>query len=129
MNKGDIKMQDRRLYGFGIAMGMTLIAMMVTPDPALSFVGFQTGNTLLATCTSDNIGVCLGYLEGLADVMALGSPVYKSHACLPSGVSGRQLIDITVDFLQSHAAIRHFQAASLVAAAFANSFPCSGKIK
>ncbi|MFZ2106122.1 MAG: Rap1a/Tai family immunity protein [Roseiarcus sp.] len=100
---------------------------IVTPNPAFSYDGFQTGNTLLANCISPNLDICLGYLEGISDAMALGSLIYKSHACLPSGVSGRQLIDITVEFLQSHASIRHFQAASLVAVAFANSFPCPGK--
>ena len=112
-----------------IIAGVMTVTAIITPHSVSAFDGFQTGNTLLTRCTSPNLDICLGYLEGIADALALGSPVYKSRACMPSGISGRQLIDIIVEFLQSHAAIRHFQAASLVAVAFANSFPCPDSIK
>lgn|SRR5579863_1187167 len=102
-------------------MAVTIVA----PHSASAVDGFQTGNTLLTSCTAPNLDVCLGYIQGISDAMALGSLVNKSRACVPSGVSGRQLIDITVEFLKSHASIRHAQAASIVAVALANSFPCS----
>jgi hypothetical protein len=89
--------------------------------------GYETGNELLSRCMSsdatDTVS-CLGYLFGVADAMNGGDSIYGFKACMPLAVTGGQLKDIAVRFLQANAPNRHFQAASLIANAFQDAFPC-----
>jgi hypothetical protein len=117
---------------------------------AFNFYSFQTGNTLLALCTSADAGaegVCLGYIEGVTDAVinaanlsyfrstvktieptephsAPGSLVVPSTACIPAGVTSNQVRDIAVQYLQANPASRHALTFPLVEAALVQAFPC-----
>jgi hypothetical protein len=86
----------------------------------------QTGNDLLGYCSTPNSSLfCLGYVEGVADTMARNDPVLGGlRACIPAGVTGGQLRDITVKMLQDRPEIRQNNAASIVASALSTAFPC-----
>ena len=67
------------------------------------------GNNVLMICEHDEaLKGCVGYLTGIADAMADGSIVAGRKACIPSGVKTGQLISVTVNYLTSHANLRHY---------------------
>jgi hypothetical protein len=86
---------------------------------------YESGNSLLSECdmASGLLGQCLGYLEGIADIMER-QPINGYRACIPVGVQLGQLRDIAVQFLTLHAGQRHFEASGLIAAAYESAFPC-----
>ena len=90
--------------------------------------GFQTGNNILSHCTPSPTdfeqGFCDGYIAGVADAMDEKEPIFGWRACFPRGVTGGQITDEDVRFLQLHIGDRHKGAAGLVAAALAEIFPC-----
>jgi hypothetical protein len=114
------------------ALSALLIAFLVALvgpvplSPALAAGGYETGNEMLSRCTSSDapLTFCYGYLTGVADAMARGDLIYGFKACIPPGVTEGQLRDIAVQFLQANAPKRHFQAASMIAHAFEDAFPC-----
>jgi hypothetical protein len=82
---------------------------------------FLTGNKLLEACLSGelvNQGICLGYVQGVADA-------FNKVACLPEGVTARQISDTLVRFLREHPELRHYSASSLAKAALTENFPCN----
>jgi hypothetical protein len=87
---------------------------------------FNDGNVLYTDCFDQSYykrAFCLGYIEGIAD--GLGSNAINGYtACLPRGVEARQVRDVITRFLASHPETRHLMAASLVARALAEAFPC-----
>jgi len=110
------------------ALLIAFLVALVSPvplSPALAAGGYETGNEMLSQCTSSGAPLtnCLGYLVGVADTMAINS-IYGFKACIPPGVTVGQLRDIAVQFLQANAPKRHFQAASMIAHAFEDAFPC-----
>lgn len=85
---------------------------------------FQSGNDILLWCRTANWQLCYGYIEGVADAMSNGEPVLGWRACIPAGVTVGQVKDATLQFLQIHIGFRQKIAASLVAAALSETFPC-----
>jgi hypothetical protein len=85
---------------------------------------FFTGNDLLAFCNPAISDGCRGYVAGISDAMANTSPVAGHTACIPKDVALEQLTDVTIAYLRSHANMRHYSAASQVAAAISEGFPC-----
>lgn len=87
---------------------------------------FETGNSLLTSCTSSDAAeqlYCLGYIRGFVD--ARYTAVALAHPyCLPSGVTALQLRDIAVSHLTARPEKRHLEAGYLVANAFELAFPC-----
>jgi len=89
---------------------------------------YENGNALLRDCTGENAenasaaavtkSICLGYVEGAADSLAVFRFINKAPACLPDGVDATQLVDVAVSFLRRHPEQRQNSAASLAAAAF-----------
>jgi hypothetical protein len=80
---------------------------------------FVTGNQLLSWCSTDATEpACASYVLGVAD------SIINQMACIPRGVVGAQLVDITVAWLRAHPQIRHEGAQSMVATAIATAFPC-----
>ena len=92
--------------------------------------GFLSGNRLLDICDQSHSALCIGYIAGIADAMgtslADGShpAVAGWQACFPQGVSGGQVRDVAINYLQAHPEQRQLSAASLVAHALSEAFPC-----
>jgi len=88
---------------------------------------YLTGYEVLLRCSGDNDAQgtqCLGYLQGIADVMLAGNEVNGYHVCIPPGILVGQLEDIALQFLRANPAVRHAATAGLVAKAYQQSFPC-----
>lgn len=87
---------------------------------------FLTGNDIYEYCRAVSpvrFGLCLGYIEGIADVLEVGS-IFGYRACVPGTVKVEQLRDIVVQFLFRDAAMREVGAVPLVAQALSGAFPC-----
>ncbi len=108
-----------------VLLGVVLTAFFVQPVAA---AGFQSGNSLLARCTSKNAnnrGFCYGYIAGITDVLAGGrNNINGYRACFSRGQTVGQMRDIVVLWLQKNPAQRHYSAGGLVALALEKAFPC-----
>lgn len=111
-----------------VALWGVVLASVVTGGEVSA--NFWTGNTLYSWCSdSGGRNACEGYVMGVVDAAYTGDRLWRAEAgwrwCLPSGVSGTQLTDSVVLFLKENPEKRHMTAASLVAGAIAERFPCS----
>jgi hypothetical protein len=103
---------------------------MSTNASAQTVSAFEDGNSLYERCAEPTAtfsrGVCLGYVVGIFDAMlsAGGTPIAGFSVCLPRGVTKGQAFDVVTRFLASHPELRHLTAASLVARALEQAFPC-----
>jgi hypothetical protein len=110
---------------------LTILAILAgqptTPVCAQESGGLFTGNQFLSLCNLDREGDCLGYVAGVTDTL-LSLQAAKPHMgyCIriPAAVTGGQLRDIAVKYLQEHPEERHYTAASEVILAMLNAFPC-----
>jgi hypothetical protein len=106
----------------------TAVALACLPTAARA--DFATGNILWRFCNDPDpttwvsYGYCAGYMSGVADIMMQSIPVFGWRACLPETVSAAQATDVLKQFLNQHPEQRHYAAASLVAKALAEAFPC-----
>jgi Rap1a immunity proteins len=137
-----------------VVAGVIVVVLVGEPawagrPQAFNFDTFQTGNTLLALCTSADAGekgVCLGYVEGVTDAVTnatnnayfrrtgttikpiephwLPGSFVPPTACISAGVTGNQVRDIAVQYLQANPASRNDAAFPLVGAALEQAFPC-----
>jgi hypothetical protein len=87
------------------------------------------GNKLLELCKAGS-SACLNYINGAADTLTLftWSTVLMSFrlpfvACIPQ-VTTREIVDVTMRYLQDHPEMRHENGANLVAYALTQAFPC-----
>jgi len=101
-----------------IATGLLILV------PAVCSADFQSGNELYSYCT-DTAAVadtyCIGYIEGIADTMRHDNNQVCGELY---HVTGTQVKDITVQFLQQHPEQRQYAAESLVRLAMSAAFPC-----
>lgn len=82
---------------------------------------FKDGNKLLSEINGDNHysrGVAMGYVMGVAD--AIGGAL----ACMPSNLTGGQLIDMTKQYLENNPSVRHYSADSIIVAMLGQAWPC-----
>ena len=81
------------------------------------------GNKLLKDCEPDEVnfsdGMCYGYIAGVYD-----QGRYTPRACIPNGVTLKQLIDVTKQYLRDTPAKRHQGADVLIVQAFRDAWPC-----
>lgn len=89
---------------------------------------FLSGNDLYGYCTSDKTDYvsttgCIGYVAGVADVLA-HNQINGFHACMPLSVSRGGAKDAALAFLTAHPEKRDRDADGLVAEALARAFPC-----
>jgi hypothetical protein len=110
-------------HGVVLVFALTCgIAEAVETDP-----GFVNGNDLYAYCTaSDNSkrGICLGYVEGMADSIGLMQTASAAAVfCIPP-VLASQARDVVVKYLQDNPAHRHEAGATLVMEALHDAWPC-----
>ena len=107
----------------------------------------QTGNQLYDACASGEdvqLGFCIGYISGTWEGMKLGALQMASIAasdmsteemdglineflqvCMPALATGRQAIDISLEYIESNPSTRHESARSLIHSALREAFPCS----
>jgi Rap1a immunity proteins len=70
-----------------------------------------------------NVGLCLGYIDGVIDRNDLAY-VHKSVVCVPSDVTNGQEEQIVMKYLNDHPERLHYAAALLVLEAMHQAFPC-----
>jgi hypothetical protein len=86
----------------------------------------MTGNQVFEACETNadaQQGVCAGFINGVADGLAIG--MYLGKACwftVRPNANTRQLIDVAVKY---HPADRDQGAATLILLALRQAFPCS----
>jgi hypothetical protein len=88
---------------------------------------FMDGNKLLQLCTSTDPGngfECTGYVMGVADSLAFPVDAEKKPLCIPRGVTVRQIIDVTVTWLQHNVPERSYPAVAAVGIAIARAWKC-----
>lgn len=110
-----------------VAVFASGLMLGTVPSAARQTGAFMTGNTLLSHCDEpDAIGTtyCVAYVVGIADMMNDGISIGGRRACLPGGVTSFQVRDIAVAYLRRNPQSRHYIAASIVAVALADAFPC-----
>lgn len=107
-----------------------------------------TGNQLLDACQSElqaAQGYCIGHIEGVRDGLIAGAASVFIAAgdrnastselnaavngtfgmCIPSEATTKQMVDVTIQYLQAHAEARHNPARFLILEALKGAFPCS----
>ena len=88
---------------------------------------FLNGNDLYAYCTASDPskrGICLGYVEGMADSIAVMQSISTATVfCIPTVLAG-QARDVVVKYLQENPAHRHEAGANLVMEALHDAWPC-----
>jgi hypothetical protein len=108
------------------AIRVCAVGLAIIVPASLANAAFATGNDLFDECTKPSgISICYGYVAGVADaMMARDGELLGWRTCIREGVSGDQIKDATVHFIRTHIEIRDAGAASLVAHALAETFPC-----
>jgi Rap1a immunity proteins len=115
----------RMLAGVGMAAALIFASIGAHAEAAFSA---EDGNSLYAKCIEQSFyfyqGMCVGYIVGISDAMRGGVSIDGRSACIPISVTEGQLLDVTKQFLTSHAERRQLGAARLIAQALADAFPC-----
>ena len=103
------------------------VAVLVGHAEAQEVAAFESGDQFLAKC-DQSADFCSGFVEAAADAMnaarSSGGTVGGWTACIPAGAMSDQVRDIAMTYLRNHPEQRHASAASLIASALANAFPC-----
>lgn len=105
----------------GLAFAKTFSAFVLVAAP-----NFLTGNALLDRCATNDTGtvLCIGYVEGVADLSGLLDAANGSPQCIPTSVMSAQVRDVVIDYLKHHPATRHEPAANLVLQAIHEAWKC-----
>jgi hypothetical protein len=105
-----------------IMMAAALGVVLVQPAMAEKGKGFLDGNILYDWCVKHSPAgtACTDYIAGVADALA-----YDGKFCPSVGVSPDQVVDIVTQYLMTFPERQHYAAASLVADALSEKFPCS----
>jgi hypothetical protein len=96
---------------------------------------YFTGSMLIEMCSAEDrakydlqatneFGRCLGFIVGISDASQCGDPTWGFAAKLPTGVTSGQAVKIATKYLNEHLEELHLAAASLVAKALQDAFPC-----
>lgn len=106
--------------------GIVALALGVLPtSESVSVEMYLSGNDLHEECRPTARGsLCTGYILGVADAMQGYTALGEWRMCSSKNVNSVQVVDVVKAFLTAHPEIRHFAAASLVAKALAEAFPC-----
>jgi hypothetical protein len=114
-----------------VAAAITLAIPCEAQDTTRRDYSYITGDRLIGFCTNgdqSDIGICLGYIVGIADAMhaarASGGGLIGWQACVPPETRAEQLMDVAVRFIAAHPSYGQFSASGLVASALSDAFPC-----
>jgi len=105
-----------------------IIALCLALIAGNAQAGFLDGNQLYQFCTaSDDLSQmqCLGYVEGVADYLNLISAENHRPLCVPVLATGRQVVDVVLNYLRDQPQNRTYDAELLVATALATAWRCS----
>jgi hypothetical protein len=98
----------------------------LAPRPAAARQ-FMDGNRLLQLCTAAdpyNGLECTGYIKGVADAFAFPMDAEKRPLCMPAGVTAKELVDVTVQWLRDNVAEQTYPAVATVGIAIAQKWKC-----
>ena len=111
------------------AIVMLLTFLWSSPAPAFR----HSGNSLLKLCTETadmypfvQYSMCIGYIQGVMDhdqVRADWKKTLKTF-CVPNDVTNGQLRKVAMNYLNENPEDLHLNAASLVATALYEAYPC-----
>ena len=111
------------------AIVMLLTFLWSSPVPAVR----HSGNSLLKLCTETadmypfvQYSMCIGYIQGVMDhdqVRADWKKTLKTF-CVPNDVTNGQLRKVAMNYLNDYPEDLHLNAASLVATALYEAYPC-----
>jgi hypothetical protein len=85
------------------------------------------GTKMVPVKDASDVGLCMGFVSGLADLDTLDSGLAKhpSHGwCLPDSATTTQLAKVIVKYGNDHPEELHLPGAIVVANAFLAAFPC-----
>jgi hypothetical protein len=110
-------------------MKRLLLVMFLVGVTSPVWAAYLDGNKLLNECNEKFASVgnmfCLGYIAGILDAsMGAGKGVTGIEFCSPANVTVRQATDVVKKSLNDNPQLRHLNAATLVAAALSEAFPC-----
>lgn len=104
-----------------------LALALVAANPPLSY--YLSGEELLKDCTapagSQAMGVCIGYVLGVADAATLAGGDGPKLACPAANVTSSQLRDAVIAHLRANESRRSGPALPMTIAALRGAFPCS----
>lgn len=108
------------------------IALLLLPILTYAEDEAMTGNKLLRQMESTNSNdrnFANGYISGVVEGITVSQVLLnaKSVACLPEGVSYRQLNDIIHNYLKNEPKERHKLATFLILASIHQTYPCAEK--
>jgi len=106
--------------------GALLALVCLAPGPVMANQ-FMDGNALLQLCASKdpyNGLECTGYVKGVADAFAFQMDAQKRPLCMPDGVTAKELVAVTVAWLQSNIPERDYPAVATVGIAIAKKWKC-----
>lgn len=98
------------------------LSFMLISGLSLAFTGNELFADLKRNDASYEYGYSSGFLLGAFQKSALEA---KKTYCTPSGVTHRQLIDVTINYLQNSPEIRNLPAIILIEMGFIKAWPCS----
>jgi hypothetical protein len=109
----------------GVVVALTVLTGQVQAGEPRA--GFMDGNELYADCTgstdSFQRGVCLGYIQGVADHIDEVRWGRNEPQC-PTGVVLKQVEDVVVNYLRDHPVDRSADATPLVYLAVTKAWNC-----
>ena len=88
---------------------------------------YYSGDDLLRECTSSsgrNQYSCMGYLQGVADTLAVDRILANKNACIEPNVSAAQLRDVIILYLKNNPADRRLPASAAAKSAFTTALTC-----
>ena len=108
-----------------IVVAALAMSAVVISTPARA--DFKSGNDLLRVCESSNLGQygeCIGYIEGVIDVMQTMRHETHKPECITGGIEAGQIRDVVVKYLHDYAEERDQSAWLLVITATSDAWGC-----
>jgi len=105
-----------------------LLVLLARPTAADHF--FVSMNTLYGWCKPYAVGdeslggLCEGYLNAIADILADGQPIHDNRACIPDDVTLVDLRNVVIKGLDDAPDSRAMDAHNWSAKAIARAYPC-----
>jgi hypothetical protein len=107
------------------AVGIAItLALSISPASA-DIIGIDLKDTCAGPKGSTKFTYCMGYIAGTLDSfrgLAKTSPL--KFFCEPKGVTGEQIMLMTVKYLDQHPEDLHYGASSLILNMMVSTFPC-----
>ena len=110
-------------------MRIIIVALAICVSASSVGATFVSGNFLYQNCGKSALeseqALCTGYLSAIADAMEDGDMIDGFRACVPSAANTGQLRDLLLQHLDTNQLYRHYNASTILARFFAETFPCT----